>query len=54
MKFQWIGTGQVFARMAIFSLLLLAGAHNAYAVDEDIPPPADSDIPAPRSSVPAT
>jgi hypothetical protein len=54
MKFQRIGTGQVFARMAILSLLLLAGGHTAFAGDEDIPPPADSDIPAPRTSLPET
>jgi hypothetical protein len=54
MKFQWIGTGQVFARMAILSLLLLAGANAAFAGDEDMPPPADSDIPAPRTSLPVT
>jgi len=54
MKSPLIGTGQVFARIVFFSLLLLAGAHTAQAVDEDIPPPADSDIPAPRTSLPAT
>lgn len=50
MKFQRIGTGQNLARIATFSLLLLASA-SAYAVDEDIPPPADADIPAPRTMV---
>ncbi|MGZ3703916.1 MAG: hypothetical protein ACXVB8_12455 [Bdellovibrionota bacterium] len=34
-------------------MLLLVGA-GAYAMDEDIPPPADSEIPAPQSSVGAT
>jgi hypothetical protein len=36
--------------MAVFSMLLLGGAP-AFAVDEDIPPPADSEAPFPGSSV---
>lgn len=40
--------------MAILSLLLLAGAPAAYAADEELPPPAESEVPAPRSSLPAT
>ena len=56
MKFQRIGTGSPFgslARMAAFSLLLLAAAPSAKAVDEDIPPPADAELPAPRTTVPS-
>jgi hypothetical protein len=52
MKFQRIGTGSALARMAIFPLLLLALAGaSARAADEDLPPPAENDIPAPRTSV---
>ena len=56
MKFQRIGTGSPFgslARMAAFSLLLLAAAPSAKAVDEDILPPADAELPAPRTTVPS-
>jgi hypothetical protein len=46
MKFQRIGTGLPNAKIANFvlllSMLLLAGAGRAYAVDEDLPPPSDS------------
>src|SRR5262245_11024103 len=54
MKFQRIGTLYPVARIAIFSMLLLTAslpAPRAYAVDEDIPPPADAELPAPKSSV---
>ncbi len=42
MKFQRIGTGLPIAKIAFLSLLLLAGTGRVYAVDQDLPPPADS------------
>ena len=49
MKFQWIGSGLYFARCATFSLLLLGGSP-AWAVDEDMPPPSEPELSAPKSS----